>query len=122
VKAGDTFIPAPPYDHLYMVISDPSADADRVVLVNFTTDSPNEERCCIAIASEHRFLTRPSAVRYKDARITSVSMLEELARMGKMTPDEPLSADLLQRVRDGASKSDFLPEGCREVLSDQWLI
>jgi hypothetical protein len=122
VNAGDTFIPPKPYDHLYMVISDPSVDSERIVLVNFTSFDVDEEDCCIAQKGEHPFLTRKSCVRYKDARITSTSAVDKLVAGGKMRQHKPLSDGLLKRVRDGASNSDFLPEGCRKILEDQELI
>lgn len=122
MKAGDTFIPAPPYRHLYAVISRPELDPENVVLVCFTTNTPGEEQCCVATKGDHSYFVHPSAVRYKDARTTSVAKLEQLQTMGQMTPHQPLSPDLLRRVQAGAAISDFLPEGCRRILDEQWLI
>jgi hypothetical protein len=122
MNAGDTFIPAKPYDHLYMVISDPALDSEQVVMVNFTTHAPEEEQVCIAMPGEHPYLTVKSAVRYKDARIATVAQIEKLTQSGKLRPQHPLSLELLQRMRDGACQSEFLPEGCRKVLDDQGLI
>jgi hypothetical protein len=122
VNAGDTFIPAKPYDHLYMVISDPSLDPTQVVLVNFTTHSPKEEQVCLAHPGDHPYLKVKSAVRYKDARVATVAQLETLIANGQLTLNAPLSEELLQRVRQGAGESDFLPEGCRRILEDQALI
>ncbi len=122
MNGGDTFLVVRPYNHLYMVISDPALDADKVVIVNFTTHSPDEEQNCVLEAGEHTFISRKTAVRYKDARVVSVSSLQNLVRANQMTMREPLSEDVLQRVRDGAALSDFLPEGCRKILTDQNLI
>ena len=102
MNAGDTFLPPKPYNHLYMVISDPALDADNLVIVNFTTFSTDEEDSCVAQAGEHPFLTRKSCVRYKDGRKTSVAALNELVKKGVMKPHKPLSSDLLERVRRGA--------------------
>lgn len=122
MNAGDTFLPPKPYNHLYMVISDPVIDPDRVVLVNFTTFHADEEDCCIAQSGEHPFLTRKSCVRYKDGRISSVSALDTLVARGVLTANKPLSKELLRRVQQGALLSDFMPEGCRKILEDQGLI
>jgi len=121
VNAGDTFIPAKPYDHLYAIISDPSLDP-TVVIVNFTTWTPQEEQACIAMPGEHPFLTLKSAVRYKDARIATAGDLEKLLAKGKLTRHEPLSGQLLGKMRDGVVMSDFVPEKCRRILEDQVLI
>jgi len=80
------------------------------------------EQCCIINAGEHPFVTRKSCIRYKDARIAAASDLRKLQDMGKMNRREPISGSLLARIRNGASESDFLPEGCRRVLEAQSLI
>jgi len=122
VNLGDTFIPPKPYQHLYVVISDPAIDPDHVVIVNFTSYDPDEEDCCIAQAREHPFLIHKSCVRYKDARVSALPALSDLVESGTMTTHKPLAKELLRRVQEGASKSDFLPEGCRKVLEDQGFI
>lgn len=122
VNAGDTFLPPRPYNHLYVVCSEPAIDAEHVLLVSFTTWGPKEENCCIVHAGEHPFFTHRTCVRYKDARITSVAGLLDVLAIGGMCRREPVSSELLARVRAGASKSDFLPEGCRQILQSQGLI
>jgi hypothetical protein len=122
VSAGDTFFLAHPYNHLYVVCSDPAMDGENVVLVNVTTFAQEEEACCIINAGEHPFVTRKSCIRYKDARIAAVEAIRKLQDAGKMTSREPVSSNLLARIRDGASESDFLPEGCRRILENQFLI
>jgi hypothetical protein len=47
MKAGDTFIPARFDHHLWIVLSDPKANPDNVVIVNFTTHTLDEEPHCI---------------------------------------------------------------------------
>jgi len=122
MNAGDTFLPPRPYNHLQMVISDPSLDASKLVMVSFTTHTPNEEQLCIVEKGEHPFVIVKTAVRYKDARLASVVQLEMLVSRGMIQPHSPLSQDLLNRVRAGAALSDFLPEGCRKILAQQGLI
>jgi hypothetical protein len=122
VKAGDTFLVVPPYNHLYVVCSDPAADPIRVLLVSFTTFKPKEEDCCIVVAGEHPFIRHKSCIRYKDARIASVEALISLLGGSQMTRQEPVSAELLARIRKGAGLSDYLPEECRRLLQGQSLI
>jgi len=122
VKLGDTLIPPKPYQHLYVVISDPDLDPDNVVIVNFTSYDPDEEDYCIVQGGEHPFLIHKSCVRYKDGRVSPVTALTHLIDSGTMTTHKPLSKELLRRVQEGASKSDFLPEGCRKVLEEQGFI
>lgn len=70
MSEGDSFLPPPPFNHLDVVISNPSLDG-RVVMVSFTTHTPNEEQLCIIESGEHPFVNRKTAVRYKDARSTT---------------------------------------------------
>jgi len=122
ISAGDTFLLSTPYNHLYVACSDPAIDSEQIVLVNLTTFEEEEESCCIINAGEHPFVVRKSCIRYKDARIASATALRKLAESGQMAPREAVPSDLLARIRNGASESDFFPEGCRRILEDQSLI
>jgi hypothetical protein len=122
VSAGDTFLVAHPYNHLYVVCSDPVVDSLRIVLVSITTFKPKEEACCMLAKGEHPFVKHRSCVRYKDARIATEGALMKLLSLSQMTVREPVSEDLLARIRTGARESDFLPEDCRRVLQNQSLI
>jgi hypothetical protein len=35
---------------------------------------------------------------------------------------EPVSAEILRRIRDGAARSAYIPFGCKQVLIDQGLM
>ena len=97
MNAGDTFIPqCKPYNHLYIVLSDPSQDEERVVLVNLTTWTVDEESHCIVQKGEHRFVKHKTAVRYNGAKLASVSELERLTNTGMLKSDRPLSPELLK--------------------------
>ena len=62
MNAGDTFIDGM-YHHLWVVLSDPSVDADNVVIVNFTTHTVDEESSCVVQRGEHAFVKHKTAVR-----------------------------------------------------------
>ena len=111
------------YHHLWIVLSDPAIDPDRVVIVNLTTYTIDEESACILKKGEHPFVKHKTAVRYRDARITSPAALEKLRVARLLTPREPCSKLLLAKLRDGASKdADLLSEECRDLLDQQGLI
>lgn len=122
VSAGDTYLVVHPYNHLYVVCSDPAVDSTQVVLVSFTTFKPKEETCCTVQAGEHPFIKHRSCIRYKDARLTTVEGLIKLLELSLMDRRESVSAELLLRIRAGASQSDYLSEECRRVLQNQHLI
>jgi hypothetical protein len=122
MNAGDTFIDGK-YHHLWIVLSDPTIDPEKVVIVNFTTHTISEESRCIVQKGEHPFVKHKTAVRYSDARITSSANLETLHRANLLTPRERCSAGLLKKLRTGASQDvHLLPEECKEVLDEQGLI
>jgi hypothetical protein len=105
-----------------VVCSDPALDPEPVVLVNFTSFEPEEESSCIVNAGEHVFVAHKSCMRYKDARVASVSAMKVLVKLGQAKPGTADSDQLLARIRCGASESVHLPEGCRQILKHQSLI
>ena len=121
MKAGDTFIPKK-FEHLWIILSDPSLDPENVVIVNFTTHTVDEEQVCIVQRGEHSFIKHKTAVRYRDAKKVSLSILQHLQKTKMLKVNDPLSPTLLARVRRGAAVSAFLPEECKEVLDNQGLI
>ncbi len=122
VTSGDVFLVVPPYNHLYIVISDPVQDQSQVLLVSLTTFKPKEETCCLINKGEHPFVQHRSCIRYKDARIASVNDLKRLLEGGQLTRRESVSATLLARIRAGARQSEYLPEEHRRLLQEQSLI
>lgn len=122
VNAGDTFLLPPPYNHLHVVCSDPLIDSERVLLVSITTFAPKEEDCCKISKGEHPFIKHTSCIRYKDARIVSVLALLHILTTTATVKREPVSPELLARIRAGAALSEFLPEECRRLLQDQSLL
>jgi hypothetical protein len=122
MNAGDTFIDGM-YHHLWIVLSDSEADPERVVIVNFTTYTIDEEPTCLVQKGEHPFVRHKTAVRYGDARLTCIVDLERLRNANRITPREACSPSLLKKLREGAANNaDRLPEECRELLDEQGLI
>ena len=122
MNAGDSFIPARFDNHLWVIISEPSLDKQNVVIVNFTPYDGVEEETCTLDVGDHRFVRHKTVVRYRDAKSVPCSHLQNLEKARMLRRHDPLSAEVLQRVREGASRSDFLPERCRKILDDQGLI
>ena|SRR5438552_3579664 len=121
MKAGDTFLPLLRNTHLWVILSDPDLDSERIVLVNLTTYTIDEESHCILQKGDHPFVRHKTAVRYEEARIVSSAELSKLLK-NHLTQRERMSGAVLKRIRDGASKSDRLREECRRVLDEQGLI
>jgi hypothetical protein len=66
MNAGDTFrIPQPGTSldsDLWVVISIPDVESDRLLIVNFTTRRPDSDAACILRAGEHPFVHHETCV------------------------------------------------------------
>lgn len=110
-------------EHLWIVISDPGRDADKVVIVNLEScDGPEKDGSCILDRGDHPWIRHKTNVRYRDARITTQANLDHLIKNGALKPQEPATDELLAKIFDGAQKTEHLPTKCRTVLELQGLI
>ena len=110
-------------EHLWVVMSDPGANADEVVIVNLTShDSPDKDASCILDVGDHPWIKHRTSVRYMDARITKESNLDQLVRSGALVPKEPASDQMLRKILTGAQATQFLPARHRRILEDQNLM
>ena len=121
-KLGDTFLLANIDSHLYIIISDPAQDRDRIVMANFTSWRADKDQSCIVEVGEHRFITRRSCVHYGEQRLIKLVAYERELASGRLILHDPVSGDLLKRILDGAAMSPFLPLGNRQILVEQGLI
>jgi len=125
MRAGDTFTFADRQidDHLWVVVSDPMLDvADPVVIVNLTSYHQGKDSSCLLQPGDHPFVRHLTAVYYAGAMNVLNAKLEGLADDGRIVLQGPLTPAVLDRVRQGAAVSPFIPEGCRKVLIKQGLI
>jgi hypothetical protein len=120
MEAGDTF----KYgrrSHLWIVVSDPQVDRAEVVIANMTTDD-GVDPSCILDAGDHPFVQHRTCIRYDMARIVRDADLERHVASNTIRLHERVSADILERIRQGAAASPYIPFGCKQVLIDQGLI
>ena len=126
-RAGDTFFaPWPESDgvtHLFFVISDPSIDGKHVLAVPMMTwDADYKESTCLVHPGEHPFIRHTSFVNYDCAELTSADFIEERLASGAFRAHKPASPELLEKIRTGAERSDFLALGYRDILEEQDLV
>ena len=123
---GDTFLIKPKdrlFDrHLWVVISDPRADAQSVLIVNLTSWNKDKDCACILKPGDHPFIHHTTCVSYQDAKIVKDGFLEQGLRLGLIVSRESASDDLVEAIIRGAGISAFLPLGCRDVLVRQKLL
>jgi hypothetical protein len=113
MKAGDTFVlDGKSADrHVRVIISDPEAFPEAVIFVTMTNEDVTKEKVCVIKAGEHPNVHHLNCIAYE--RIMSAKR-EELVRLfetGKLHSREPVSQEILARIRTGASLSrDIKPE------------
>jgi hypothetical protein len=126
MNAGDTFlIPLPGTSldsHLWVVISDPNIDPDKVLIVNSTTQRADSDPACVLQAGEHPFVHHATCVNYAGAKVVSASDLQLLLQRGKLSSHAPVLPALLKRMRDGAGSSRRMSLSHADILMDQGLI
>lgn len=125
MEIGDTFLldDRSIDPHLWVVISDPAADRERVVIVNLTShDDLSKDSSCLLQVGDHPWVSHETCVRYKDARIVAELQLDALVKRKRLEPREPVSDELLTKILEGAERTEFLPLKCREILRLQGLI
>lgn len=108
--------------HLWVVLSDPSQDAERVVIVSITTLAPHKEQTCILRRGSHPWVTHDSCVAFGFARIVRLTTLVEARYKGLLRLQEPLSPALLDLIRKSAANSTGLPIEAADILIDQGLL
>jgi hypothetical protein len=121
---GDTFLLANAEinNHFFIIISDPSLDPDRIVMANFTSWDRLKDKTCMVLPGEHPFVTRQSCIYYGHDKLLTVAIYDLFLSRCLLTPQEPVSKGLLDRILAGAATSRDLPLGHRKILADQGLI
>ena len=109
MNAGDTFFEPGDGGHLWMVLSTEAQDG-TVALANLTTHDPDRrrlcsEQCIVIRRGEHPFVRHDSCVYYDDAYLAPTYWIQRGVEEGTNRLSEPLSAQLLARVRQGALDS-----------------
>ena len=124
MKAGDTFFLAggAADRHLRVIISDPSIDPDRVLFVSMTSYDVTKEDVCLLDVGDHPFVQHKTCIAYADAREAPLEALIKLQDAGHLRPGDPISAELLQRIRRGVSLSRWIKLKHLELMLDQGLL
>jgi hypothetical protein len=76
-EVGTTFLMDVGGSHLWVVISDPQADPDQVVIVSLTTWHARKDQSCIIERGEHPWATHRACVFYAKAMIVTEQQIFE---------------------------------------------
>ena len=129
LQAGETFreIGSDNADpHWWIVVSDPGAFPDNLVVVNFTTLRPRKDQSCL-IPSGYQLndavrFDCDKCVAYHFAKITTTEKLISRADRGEIEMPGRARAVILTRVREGAGRTRALPAGVKRELLRQGII
>jgi len=94
--------------HLWVVISEPDSEG-MVVCVNLTDSNNYPDSSCHLKVGDHAFITKPSAIMYKKARMWKDADIDDRLVSGKIIQHEDFRPDIIKLVIDGALRSDDLP-------------
>ena len=106
-------------DHLWVVVSDPQLDQNRVLIVNLTTVRRDHDPACVLNAGDHSFVKHASYMRYSGSQIVSARDLDQKLSAGQIILEGKVSAQVLQRIRTGAAASEFIPIENLRLLQEQ---
>ncbi len=101
---GETIIGLDFGNHLWIVLSSPTADG-LVALVNLTTHDRSPAcgpECTVITPGQHPFVTRDSCVYFRKAYLNLLGPLEAARAQGTLAQHEPLSGELLHVIQSRA--------------------
>jgi hypothetical protein len=114
LNCGDTFYAGDTEDdepHLSIIITPPSEG--EVVTVTVTTRRHKSETLVLLKVGDHPFIKHESVISFFYSRVRSVDDIEAAIQSGAATVREPVTPELLKRIRRGLLDSDFTPNGVR---------
>ena len=113
-------VPSGPYgDHLFVIVNDPAPfegyGRRTIVMVNFSSIRPALpfDAACIVESGEHPFIRVRSYVHYRGARVEPAHHVEECVARATFKLRDPVSADLLMRIKSGFRTSKLVAREIR---------
>lgn len=126
IQAGVAFLaPSTPKSdmtpHLWVIISDPRADRNQIVIVNFTSYRQDKDQACRIRVGEHPFVRKDTLIHFPAAKMVSATRLQTLHASGEINMQDALSGDLLEKIRLAVPNSR-IDIGVYEFLVSQGVI
>ncbi len=129
IEIGNSFLIKPNrivLPHLWIVISSPYDNPERVAIVNISTwrDEATHlnDGSCIINKGEHNFIKSKSYVVYREAKTPLVSQIEQAIQSDLIEPNDDCTTGLIAKIILGAAQSQFTPNKILRVLQIQELI
>lgn len=104
-----------PDKHLYVVITE-ADDSGMHVLANITSIDPDipHDPSCKLVAGEHPFVKHDSYVAYEHAIVRQGLHIDKQAQIGAYIQKEDASDALVEKMRAGLKKSQFVKRGIKD--------
>jgi hypothetical protein len=122
MNAGTTFLLSGVDIHLWIVVSDPGADSENVLICNITTWTATKDQSCILQPGDHPFITHKSCINYGDSRVTTLQKLIDARDGGALTLQDPLDPAILKRIREKSLDSNRMSLDHADILINQGLV
>ncbi len=105
------------------MLSDPAKDDKAILVVNWTSWEAYKEQTCVLEAGDHARNKKRSCVYYIGAEIRRLTSLQLAEAATDITVEQgPLAAAILQKIREGAAKSDNILKAGPALLRAQGFI
>ena len=117
--AGDTLLlpkPGQAVAHLWVLLTNPDASTDEVLVVNLTTQRPHSDTTVILNSGDHPFVQHATVVNFSDARVVKAGLLTAFFSSGTYLPQAPVPATVLQQIQAGLLASPFTPNKCKDYF------
>lgn len=111
-------------DHLRIVVSDPERDPSQLLIVSVTTfrhGKPHDPSCFLS-PGDHSFIKHQSYISFRYAATRDNADLDKLLADGRIILEEQISDEVLDRIHQGASVSEFIALRYVDLLRAQELI
>jgi hypothetical protein len=109
-------------NHLWVILSEPSVNEQKVLVVNLTTATARKERVCLLQPGDHPWVRHETCVNYADSFLTTKEQLLEWKHKGLLKVTDPMPEAVLERIRNAALDSTRMPLENADVLIDQGLV
>jgi len=123
--AGQTFlieIPSPTTLHLFILILEPNPKSGQTIIIPIDSRNLDNVSTVELKPGDHPFIKVQSFVTYSLARIVTTSELETLIRKGKAKEKDPISSEILGKIKEKITHSKGVKNDIREFyINETWL-
>ena len=102
-EGSTLLVPSGPRRHLFVVLTKPAGSKERILMVGINSihDDQYHDPACILYAGDHPFITRPSFIAYRFAKIVDGDRVRHCLETGYFTLREPVSQEVFEKICHG---------------------